>query len=395
MKIEYIRLKNFKAFKDVEMEDIPDFCVLVGANGTGKTTLFQVFNFLKDALESSVDTALRKLGGSRKFKEVRSRNTKGAIEIELRYKTKPGSTNSKNPLIHYFLKINEENDSAYVEKEYLSYPHPSRKGKSGRYWRYIDFSKGKGRIVVSQKTKTRQKRTFNKDYLALNGLAIDGRYKKVQPLVKFIKNFHVSDIRIDKARSDSYDNEEELSPTGDNLAGVIGFLHDKHKDVLKKIISILEECISHLDKVNVKENKIDGSIALEFKEKRFQKPFLAKFVSEGTIKLLAYLVLLYTPHRYPLICVEEPENQIYPKFVQDLAEEFRFYTESESGGQVFVTTHSPEFLNAVEIEEAFYLEKKWGYTTVQNLSKNKQVKEQGDNDAKLGELWNEGFFGQL
>lgn len=70
MKLEYLRLKNFKAFADVEMRDIPNFCILVGANGTGKTTLFNVFGFLRDAFTTNLHTALVRQGGSRGFKEV-------------------------------------------------------------------------------------------------------------------------------------------------------------------------------------------------------------------------------------------------------------------------------------------------------------------------------------
>ncbi len=88
MKIESIKLKNFKAFKDVEMKNIPNFCVLVGANGSGKSTLFSLFGFLRDALQSNVITALAKLGGSRGFQEVRSRNSTGPIRIELKYRRK-------------------------------------------------------------------------------------------------------------------------------------------------------------------------------------------------------------------------------------------------------------------------------------------------------------------
>jgi len=98
MKIEALRIKNFKAFKDIEMLDIPNFCVIVGANGTGKSTLFNVFGFLKDALTTNVSTALIKQGGNRGFKEVRSRNSEGPIEIEIKFRDKPDS-----PLITYFL----------------------------------------------------------------------------------------------------------------------------------------------------------------------------------------------------------------------------------------------------------------------------------------------------
>ena len=72
MKITQIKLKNFRTFQDVEMRDIPNFAVLVGANGTGKSTLFSIFGFLKDAMTSNVTTALAKLGGSRGFKEVKA-----------------------------------------------------------------------------------------------------------------------------------------------------------------------------------------------------------------------------------------------------------------------------------------------------------------------------------
>ena len=72
MKIESIRLKNFKTFRDVYLADIPSFLVVVGANGTGKSTLFDVFGFLHDCLKSNVRQALDRRG---RFKEVVSRDS--------------------------------------------------------------------------------------------------------------------------------------------------------------------------------------------------------------------------------------------------------------------------------------------------------------------------------
>ena len=63
MQIEYVRLKSFRAFKDVTLRDLPRFCVLVGANGSGKSTLLSVFGFLRDAMNSNVTAALGRLGG--------------------------------------------------------------------------------------------------------------------------------------------------------------------------------------------------------------------------------------------------------------------------------------------------------------------------------------------
>lgn len=105
MKIEAIRLKNFRAFRDVRIRDIPSFCVLIGANGTGKSTLFSVFAFLRDAMASNVTAALGKHGGSRSFHEVRSRGAEGPIEIELKIRTNLGKGDVK--LITYQVVIDE------------------------------------------------------------------------------------------------------------------------------------------------------------------------------------------------------------------------------------------------------------------------------------------------
>jgi predicted ATPase len=83
LKIESIGLKNFKAFKDVEMRDMPQLCVVVGANGAGKSTLLDVFGFLRDALTDNVQVALSKRGG---FKEVKMRHEDGPIEIEMKFR---------------------------------------------------------------------------------------------------------------------------------------------------------------------------------------------------------------------------------------------------------------------------------------------------------------------
>ena len=96
MKIESIRLKNFKSFQDTELSNLPNFCVIVGANGTGKSTIFQIFGFLRDAMTTNVNAALARLGGSRGIQEVRSRNSKGPIEIELKFRDKPDSPSEKN-----------------------------------------------------------------------------------------------------------------------------------------------------------------------------------------------------------------------------------------------------------------------------------------------------------
>jgi len=125
-------------------------------------------------------------------------------------------------------------------------------------------------------------------------------------------------------------------------------------------------------------------ILLRFQDKNFKMPFLSKFVSDGTIKMFAYLVLLHDPNPHPLLCIEEPENFLYPDLLLDLCEEIREY--SERGGQVLISTHSPDFVNGVRIEELFFLIKENGYTTIKSASDDQVVKELAK-ENQLGWLW--------
>ena len=199
MKIESLRLKNFKAFQNAEMKDIPSLCVVVGANGTGKSTIFNIFGFLKDALTSNVNSALMKLGGSRGFHEVRSRNSKGPIEIELKFREK-----QNNPLITYILKINEKNNKAFIEREILKY----RRGSGGQSWHFLDFSNGSGIAVTNELDSVKNvsdliredQKLKSSDILAIKGLAQFERFPAVVALGNLIENWHISDFHISKAR---------------------------------------------------------------------------------------------------------------------------------------------------------------------------------------------------
>ena len=135
---------------------------------------------------------------------------------------------------------------------------------------------------------------------------------------------------------------------------------------------------------------MDGRIVLRFQDGAFKDPFIARYVSDGTIKMFAYLVLLHDPLPHPLLCVEEPENQLYPQLLDELAEEFRDY--AFRGGQVIVSTHSPDLLNAVKIEEVFWLTKSGGYTHVRRASDIELLQRLVKEGDRLGTLWKQGFF---
>ena len=392
MKIEQIRLKNFKSFKNVEIKQIPAFCVIVGANGSGKSTIFSVFAFLRDAMNGNVNAAITKLGGSRGINEVRSRGAKGAIEIELKFRVKPGK-----PLITYSLKINEKKGKAYIEREILKY----RRGRKGKPWHFIDFKDGEGMAVTNEVDNVKDVSELEKKYqtlksndiLAIKGLAQFEQFPAAVALSNLIENWHISDFHINKARLEQEASfAEHLSREGENLSLVIDYYYKNHKDIFNKILELLRDRIPGINKVESKITE-EGRVLLKFQDEEFEDPFLARYVSDGTIKMLSFLILLYDPQPHPLLCVEEPENQLYPKLLWELAEEFRSY--SNRGGQVFVSTHSPDFLNATQIDEVFWLEKIKGYTQVKRAQNNKQIFDYMNDGDQMGRLWSNGLFGEV
>lgn len=391
MKIESIRLKNFKAFRDVHLQDIPAFLVVVGANGSGKTTLFDVFGFLHDCLKGNVRQALDKRG---RFSEVLSRGcnpAKDSILIELQYRMEISGIER---LVTYSLEIGEREGSPKVLRELLRY----KRGRYGSPYHFLDFANGAGYAITNEEDFNRPDEELDReeqrvapDTLAIKGLGQFERFKAASAFRQLIENWHVSDFHINSARGrkDAAGETEHLSETGENLPLVARYLHEQHPDVFRKILTTMAQRVPGISSVEPKLMD-DGYLTLRFQDGSFKTPFLDRYVSDGTIKMFAYLVLLHDPRPHPLLCVEEPENQLYPQLMAELAEEFRSY--ANRGGQVFVSTHSPDFLNAMELNEVCWLVKNQGDTTIHRAKDNNQIATYVAEGDQLGYLWKQGFF---
>lgn len=393
MKIEKIRLKNFKLFQDVTIENIPAFCVIVGANGAGKTTLFDVFGFLKDCLTYNVTRALRARGG---FQEVVSRGHENeSIELEIQYRL---PLTGKERLVTYLVEIGLHNKCPAVVREVLRY----KRGAYGSPYQFLKFAYGKGEAVTNEEDFSKTDEELNReeqdlgavDILAIKGLGQFQKFKAANALRQMIESWHVSDFHIDAARGakEAVGEYEHLSASGDNLQQVALNLFENHRDVYERILEAMRQRVPGVNQITTQDT-VDGRLVLQFGNGIFKDPFIDRFVSDGTLKMFAYLVLLHDPRPHPFLCVEEPENQLYPRLLPELAEEFRTY--SRKGGQVMVSTHSPDFLNATEVGEVFWLEKgEDGFSKVCRAADDAQVVAYMEEGDKMGYLWNQGLFGK-
>lgn len=389
MRIEKLSIKNYRVLRRVTVATRGGFSTFVGANGTGKSTLLDVFAFLRDALQDNVHVALAKRGG---FKELLSRGEQGPISIEVKFRDT--DTGDKSPLATYLLEVSEQDGRGIVDKEILKY----RRGQHGQPWHFLKFSRGEGEAVTNEaEYGTRDvdmRREYQKldspDILAIKGLGQFQRFKVVSAFRRLIERWHLSDFHIQAARPSQEEGyAEHLSREGNNLALVTRYLFESHPDRFSRILERMKQRIPGVEHVEAKTT-VDSRLVLRFQDGAFKDPFIARFVSDGTIKMFAYLVLLNDPNPHPLLCVEEPENQLYPQLLAELAEEFREY--GSRGGQVMVSTHAPDFLNALKPREVFWLHKSGGFTEIRCAEDDPQLRALVGEGDLLGALWRQGLF---
>jgi predicted ATPase len=382
-RIEYLRIKNYRALRDLELREITPLTVFLGPNGSGKSTVFDVFAFLSECFTSDLRKAWDRRG---RFKELRSRGTDGAIEIELKYRETPDATP-----ITYHIAVAEDQRGPFIAEEWLQW----RRGKKyGTPYKFLDFKNGVGRVFTGEMPDEQDERVEEKlvsrEMLAVNTLGQFAKHPRVSALRRFIADWYLSYLSADNTRgAPEAGPQERLSATGDNLANVIQYLKEQHPARLKQILSILASRIPRLERVDA-DLMADGRLLLQIKDAPFDKPVLARFASDGTLKMLAYLTVLYDPAPPQLVGVEEPENQLHPRLLPELAEECR---KAAGHSQLMVTTHSPFFVNALRPKELWVLYRdEQGYTSGRRAADMQGIPEFVEQGGQLGHLWMEGFF---
>ena len=269
-----------------------------------------------------------------------------------------------------------------------------RRGNRGKPFRFLDFRHGAGRVtaneVPDQVAKQFDEQFDNPSTLAASTLGTLRRYPRLAAFRRFITGWHLSHLSIDTTRGVAETGpQERLSETGDNLPNVIQYLNEQHPRRLRKILSIMSNQVPRLEKVDA-ELMTDGRLLLQIKDAPFEQSILAKFASEGTLKLLSYLMLLHDPEPAPFIGIGEPENHLHPRLLPSLTDECRV---ASASSQLMITTHSPYFINELHADEVWVLYRdEEGFTVCKRTSEMCGINEFMATGGKLGHLWMEGFF---
>ena len=401
------RVKNFKVLKDIALGPLSQgdsqlltpMTAVIGKNGVGKSALFDAFGFLADALKLGVEEACdaRGRGG---FEKLRTQGQTGPIEFQVFYREHENAR-----IIAYKVAIEtDEIGRPYVLEEIMVEDSDKsflglREGW-GFVWKENKTAEGfdTSELVRYLKEGIEPKdaeliQLEDKRKLGIATLGALKQHPRISAFRRFIEGWYLSYFTPDSARSLPLAGpQNRLNIHGDNLGNVVQFMEREHPERFQAILKNIAGKIPGIDKIDT-ERTSDGRLLLRFNDKGFRDPFYAQQVSDGTLKVFAYLLLLEDPSPPPFLCIKEPENGLYHKLLETLANEFREHADTPGGSQVFITTHQPYLVNALEPDEVWILEKgDDGFSTIRRASEDPIVNNMVAEGLPLGGLWYSDYF---
>ncbi len=398
--IEGFRVRNYRSLRDVTIgrlygdQDTPELTKLIaviGKNGSGKSTLLDAFGFISDCLTLGVEAACdqKQRGG---FERLRSLGVTDAIRFDIYYREGPG----QRPITYELAIDLDTSGRPFVKSEVLL--QRRRNQSRGRPFPFLRLDGGEGQVwagedaleIPDEERNLREAvRLTDTRQLGIATLGTLRSHPRIAQFRDFLKGWYLSYFQPDAARGlPTAGPQRHLNVHGDNLGNVVQFMEREYKDRFASILKRIAERIPGITAIDTKVT-LDKRVLLRFNDGSFQDPFYAQQMSDGTLKVFAYLLLLEDPEPPPFICIEEPENGLYHKLLEVLAREFREHaTKKGSASQIFVTTHQPYFVDALDPSEVWILEKgKDGFSTVQHVAKLEIVKNLVAEGLPLGGLW--------
>ncbi len=416
-KIEGFRIKNFGSLKDVTLgklwnqqksKPLTPLTAVIGKNGVGKSTIFDAFGFLSDCLKFGVEEACDKQGRGG-YERLFSKGQEGQIEFEIYYK----EDGNARPITYEVSFDIDNTGRPFVSKERL---RQRRKGQNNGWpFSFLILDDGKGVVwkgeqegkqvddafdianFIESLQKNSNEESKETEVVELSdkrrlGIATLGsltQHPRISAFRQFIEGWYLSYFTPDAARSLPLAGpQKHLNIHGDNLGNVVQYIEREYPKKFQGILNKIAQKIPGIKKISTEKTN-DGRLLLKFNDKGFQDPFYAQQMSDGTLKVFAYMLLLEDPNPPPFLCIEEPENGLYHKLLESLAREFREHASNrKDGSQVFVTTHQPYFVDALEPDEVWILEKKEdGFSYIRRASENELIKNLVKEGLPLGSLW--------
>ncbi len=405
-KIEGILIENYGVLKSVCMGKLFSFqqgkplgnmVTVIGPSGSGKSTLADAFGFIADCLEKGVEEACD-MGNRGGFKQLVSQGSEEVIRFEIYYR----ETSTSKPITYELSIALDQDDRPYVRDERLR----QRIEKRGWPKYFLNLHEGVGYAFEGNEGWQDEKGNIigqgkrvdvhlsDKRKLGIATYGAMSQYSRIVDFMNFLKSWYLCYFSPDSARQIQFSAPQAyLNRTGSNLNNVAQYMYRENRSKFKKILLDIQSKLPGVQSIEPKALE-NGQMVLRFLEKGFERPFYSQHMSDGTLKLFAYYLLLHENSPRQLVFIEEPENGLYHQYLTDLACEMRKNVGSGFSKQLFITTHSPFFVNALTPDDVWVLNKdETGFSTIQRASDYDFVNEMSKENVLLGDLWYSKYFG--
>lgn len=334
--ITRVVLNNYKSIKECSVKLGP-ISFLVGQNGSGKSNFLDALRLVSDALNTSLEHALRDRGG---INEVRRRSSGHPTHFGIRLEWKlPDRTHG----IYAFrvgaqkkgaFEVQQEECRVYSEDKLGDYSYKVTNGK-------VDLPPAEIAPPASN----------DRLYLvAAAGLPY------FRPLYDALSHMGFYNFNPDEIRDlQPPDPGEVLKRDGRNLASVLGVMERENLNTHERVVSFLSKVVPGIQGIDVKH--VGKKETLEFRQlvgtNRDPWRFMAENMSDGTLRALGVLTALFqlskdTINPIPFVGIEEPEAAVHPGAAGVLRDSLR---SASTATQIIVTSHSPDLLDDKEISD--------------------------------------------
>jgi predicted ATPase len=419
MAINRIKVSNFKSFKELDLK-LGNFNVVIGANASGKSNFTQIFKFLKDIQENTLDDAISMHGGLESLRNLRM-GSRSDLSMQIEYQPSKHQQNSiqvdreilgeRNATYAFSFGVNNVDKKVKIKKDKVTQEfeiHRRKKGElffGGKALGKVTVSNigGKAKItLIPPALKERLESGRNTPTFYILGVP-DG---KIPPRTLLIKLLHSTlrpwgekpfgdiagfDIDPHVAKNPvQIMGKAELQENGDNLALVLNKLLE-NKDKKRMFCNLMKDLLPFFGDIDT-EKFAEKSVMIRLRENYYKddKYLRAYLLSDGTINITALIIAVCFEDK-DVVIVEEPERNIHPYLTSRVVEMMK---EASQKRQIIVTTHSPEVVKHVGVENLLLVSRdKNGFSTISRPSESKEVKTFLKNELEVDELYVQNLLG--
>lgn len=396
--IKSIYFKNFFSIKEADIE-LNKLNVLVGINGAGKSNFIKAFQVLKATIIEGAlaDLILNRWGGfdsmmySGGNKTFEDGNDTVELEFQFDGTTMDFGYHFQEPVYYRisFKKVRSSQNFSVRESLHTK----KADGSVGYQYLYMCSGRGFARegLSADQHTVKYQLNT-NSDSL-LNQLVDKDRYYQIYTIREAIKDITVysyfdttatSAIRKPMLPTGSI----RLSPDGSNLPQILNRIKINSKQTCYPLI------IKALNAVNPMYKGFDfdfigNNIELLLDENKLEKSVHVTHISDGTLRYLCLLSIMFNPNRGSLVCIDEPEVGLHPDMIGEFTSSL---VNVSSNTQFIISTHNEHLLDEVPVSDILVFEKNKDNSTGINVFRNADFIEWAKQYTS-GHLWRNGDLG--